>query len=163
MTFKTTGLEFLALAAIWGSSFLFMRIGGAEFGVVATAGVRVAIGALVLLPLLWFSGHWAELQRNALPVLFIGTLNSALPFALFAYAVTSITTGLSGILNATVPLFGALIAWVWLKDRPRPSRILGLVIGFGGIALLAKDSASFKPGGSGWAVLACLLAAVCYG
>jgi len=163
MTFKTTGLEFLALAAIWGSSFLLMRIGGAEFGVVATAGVRVAIGALVLLPLLWFSGHWAELQRNALPVLFIGTLNSALPFALFAYAVTSITTGLSGILNATVPLFGALIAWVWLKDRPRPSRILGLVIGFGGIALLAKDSASFKPGGSGWAVLACLLAAVCYG
>jgi drug/metabolite transporter (DMT)-like permease len=163
MTFKTTGLEFLALGAIWGSSFLFMRIGGAEFGVVATAGVRVAIGALVLLPLLRFSGHWAQLQRNALPVLFIGTLNSALPFALFAYAVTSITTGLSGILNATVPLFGALIAWVWLKDRPRPSRILGLVIGFGGIALLAKDSASFRPGGSGWAVLACLLAAVCYG
>ncbi len=163
MTFKTTGLEFLALAAIWGSSFLFMRIGGVEFGVIPTAGVRVAIGALVLLPLLWFSGHWAALQRNALPVLFIGTLNSALPFALFAYAVTSITTGLSGILNATVPLFGALIAWAWLKDRPRPSRILGLVIGFGGIALLAKDSASFKPGGSGWAVVACLLAAVCYG
>lgn len=163
MTFKTTGLEFFALAAIWGSSFLFMRIGGAEFGVVATAGVRVAIGALVLLPLLRLSGHWADLQRHALPVLFIGTLNSALPFALFAYAVTSITTGLSGILNATVPLFGALIAWGWLKDRPRPSRIVGLVIGFGGIALLAKDSASFKPGGSGWAVVACLLAAVCYG
>ena len=100
MTSKTTWLEFLALAAIWGSSFLFMRIGGVEFGVIPTAGVRVAIGALVLLPLLWFSGHWPALQRNALPVLFIGTLNSALPFALFAYAVTSITTGLSGILNA---------------------------------------------------------------
>jgi drug/metabolite transporter (DMT)-like permease len=163
MTFKTTGLEYLALAAIWGSSFLFMRVGGAEFGVVATAGVRVTIGALLLLPLLAFSGHWSSLRRHLWPVLFIGTLNSALPFALFAYAVTSITTGLSGILNATVPLFGALIAWGWLKDRPGPSRVLGLVIGFAGIALLARDSASFKPGGSGWAVLACLLAAICYG
>ncbi|MBL8339471.1 MAG: DMT family transporter [Rhodoferax sp.] len=163
MTSKTLPLEYLALAAIWGSSFLFMRVGGAEFGVVATAGMRVIVASVLLLPMLWFSGHWDSLRRNAARVLYIGTLNSALPFALFAYAVTSISTGLSGILNATVPLFGALIAWLWLKDRPGPSRVLGLVIGFTGIALLAKDSASFKPGGSGWAVLACLLAAICYG
>ena len=155
-------VEFVALAAIWGSSFLFMRLGGAEFGVMATAGMRVLIGALVLIPILWFSGHWNVLRRHATPILFAGMLNSGLPFALFAYAVTSISTGLSGILNATVPLFGAIVAWLWLNERPGHSRILGLAIGFTGVVLLAADKASFKLGGSGWAVLACLLATVCY-
>ncbi len=156
-------IEFVALAAIWGSSFLFMRLGAAQFGVIATAGVRVAIGAAVLLPILVWSGHWVSLRNNAARILAIGLLNSALPFALFAYAVMSISTGLSAILNATAPLFGALIAWAWLKDRPNAWRILGLAIGFAGVVLLAIDKASFKPGGTGWAVLACLLGTVCYG
>lgn len=160
---KTLLAEFIALAAIWGSSFLFMRLGGGEFGVMATAGVRVAIGAAVLAPLLWFSGHWGALRQRAATILFVGMLNSGLPFVLFAYAVTSISTGLSAILNATVPLFGALIAWAWLRDRPGGTRILGLVVGFAGVVLLAGDKASFKPGGTGWAVLACLLATLCYG
>jgi drug/metabolite transporter (DMT)-like permease len=163
MTRQSVALEYLALAAIWGSSFLFMRLGGVEFGVIPTAGVRVMIGALVLVPILLAKGQWASLRDNAAPVLFVGTLNSALPFVLFAYAVTSISTGLSGILNATVPLFGAIIALLWLRDRLGPARIAGLVIGFIGVALLAKDSASFKAGGSGWAVVACLLASLCYG
>ena len=156
-------IEFVALAAIWGASFLFMRLGAGEFGIVPTAGVRVAIASAVLLPLLWFSGHWPAFKRNAARILFIGLLNSALPFALFAYAVMSISTGLSAILNATVPLFGAVIAWWWLKDRLSRTRVLGLVIGFTGVLLLAIDKASFKPGGTGWAVLACLLATLCYG
>ena len=159
---KSVPLEFVALAAIWGSSFLFMRVGGVEFGALPTAGMRVTIGAAVLIPVLWFSGHWGALRKGAGQILFIGLLNSGLPAALFAYAVLSISTGLSAILNATVPLFGALIAWFWLKDRPGSSRILGLVVGFAGVVLLAGDKASFKPGGTGWAVLACLLAAVCY-
>lgn len=160
---STVLFEYLLLAALWGSSFLFMRIGGTEFGVLPTAGVRVSIGALVLLPLLWFSGHWSALRRRAAPILFVGMMNSGLPFAFFAYAVTSISTGLSGILNATVPLFGAIIAWVWLGDRPDGSRIVGLAVGFAGIVLLAWDKASFHAGGSGWAVLACLAATLCYG
>lgn len=156
-------MEFLALAAIWGSSFLFMRLGGAEFGVIPTAGVRVIIGALVLMPLLWASGQWSALRERAATILLIGILNSALPFVLFAYAVSSISTGLSAILNATVPLFGALVAWWWLKDRPNNSRILGLVVGFIGVLMLSYDKASFKAGGTGWAVLACLLATFLYG
>ena len=163
MTRTSTVIEFLALAAIWGSSFLFMRLGGTEFGIVATAGVRVLIGAAVLIPLLWASGQWGDLRRNARPILLIGMLNSALPFVLFAYAVSSISTSLSAILNATVPLFGALVAWWWLKDRPDNGRILGLVIGFMGVLLLSYDKASFKVGGTGWAVLACLLATFLYG
>ena len=159
---KSLMVEFVALGAIWGSSFLFMRLGGAEFGAVATAGVRVSIGALVLLPILWFSGQWDALRKQAAPILFVGLINSALPFALFAYAVLSISTGLSAILNATVPLFTAVVSWLWLKERPRNSRVLGLAIGFVGVLLLASDTASFKPGGTGWAVLACLLACVSY-
>jgi drug/metabolite transporter (DMT)-like permease len=158
--------DFLLLGAIWGSSFLFMRNAVVEFGPLPTAAVRVSIAAAFLLPLLWWRGLGPHLRQHWKAVMVIGVLNSALPFVCFAFALLSITTGLSAILNATVPLFGALIAWLWLNDRLAGSRVLGLVIGFGGIALLAWDQASFKPNASGiapaWAVLASLLACVCY-
>ncbi len=160
-------VDFTLLAAIWGSSFLFMRIAAVEFGAMPTAAVRVAIAAAVLWPLLLLRGHGPQLRRHWKPVFTIGLLNSGIPFALFSFALLSITTGLAAVLNATVPLFGALIAWAWLKDRPTASRSLGLAIGFVGVALLAGDKASFKPDASGdapgWAVLACLLACVFYG
>ena len=160
-------VDFVLLAAIWGSSFLFMRLGAVEFGALPTAAVRVAIAAAFLLPLLWLRGLVPELRRKWKAVFLIGVLNSGIPFACFAFALLSITTGMSAILNATVPLFGALIAWLWLKDRPTGTRVLGLAVGFAGVAMLAWDKASFKPDASGvapgWAVLACLLATLCYG
>lgn len=159
--------RFVVLAALWGSSFLFMRMGAQEFGALPTAGLRVAIAALFLLPLLLWRGLGPQLVRHWKKILFIGVFNSALPFACFSFALLSISTGLSAILNATVPLFGALVAWAWLKDRPNGSRIVGLVLGFVGVALLAWDKASFKPDAaglsSGWAVLACLAACLSYG
>jgi drug/metabolite transporter (DMT)-like permease len=159
-------VDFVLLAAIWGSSFLFTRMAAVEFGPVPTAGLRVAIAATSLAPLLWLRGLTPVLRRNWRPILVVGLLNSAIPFACFAFALLAITTGLSAILNATVPLFGAVVAWLWLKDRPTPARVLGLVIGFGGIAMLAWDHATFRPDASGvapgWAVLACLLATLCY-
>jgi drug/metabolite transporter (DMT)-like permease len=159
---KTFFAEFIALAAIWGSSFLFTRIAAAEFGIFATAALRVMIASVVMLPVLMWSGHWDAFRQHAKPILLVGLLNSGIPFALFAYAVLSISTGLSAILNATTPLFGALVAWLWLKDKLSASRMIGLVVGFVGVALLAGDGASFKPGGTGWAVLACLGATFCY-
>jgi drug/metabolite transporter (DMT)-like permease len=160
-------IDFILLAAIWGSSFLFMRLGTVEFGALPTAAVRVAVASLFLLPLLWLRGLGPQLRQHWKPVFVIGILNSGIPFACFSFALLSITTGMSAILNATVPLFGALIAWLWLRDRPTGSRVAGLVIGFAGVALLAWDKASFKPDASGvapgWAVLACLLATFCYG
>ncbi|MET0312235.1 MAG: DMT family transporter [Burkholderiaceae bacterium] len=164
---KTWIVDFLLLAAIWGSSFVFMRIATVEIGALPTAAVRVAIAAAFLAPLLWMRGLAPQLRAKWKPIFFVGVLNSGIPFACFSFALLAITTGLSAILNATVPLFGALVAWVWLKDRPAGSRILGLVVGFAGVALLAWDKASFKPDASGiapgWAVLACLLATFCYG
>ena len=162
-------LEFLALGALWGASFLFMRLGAADFGPLATAGLRVSIAAVALLPLLAWPGVWRDLKARALPILAVGVLNSAVPFALFSYAVLHISTGLTSILNATVPMTGALVAWVWLKERPGASRLLGLLIGFGGVALLVIG----KSGLGGWlrassadallAMGACLLATLCYG
>ena len=159
--------EFVLLGALWGASFLFMRLGAAEFGALPTAGMRVAIAALFLLPLLMLRGQWRALSTHWKKIFVLGMLNSGIPFALYAYALLSITTGLSSLLNATVPLFGALIAWLWLKDRPHGIKIMGLLIGFAGVAMLAWGKASFKPNASGlvtgWAVLACLGACLCYG
>lgn len=159
-------IDFVLLAAIWGASFLFMRLAVVDFGPVATAFVRVSIAALFLLPLVLARGLGPVLRRHWLPIGLVGLLNSGIPFLLFSFALLSITTGLSAILNATVPLFGAIVAWLWLRDRPGGSRILGLVVGFAGVAMLAWDKASFKPAASGvasgWAVLACLGATVCY-
>ncbi|TWO73033.1 DMT family transporter [Caenimonas sedimenti] len=158
--------DFVLLAAIWGSSFLFMRYAVVDFGALPTAFVRVLIAALFLLPLLWLRGHVAELRQHWKKIAVIGVLNSGIPFALFSFSLLAITTGLSAILNATVPLFGALVAWWWLKDKPTGSRVLGLAIGFAGVALLAWDKASFKADNGGiapaWAVLACLVATKCY-
>ncbi|PKO41803.1 MAG: EamA family transporter [Betaproteobacteria bacterium HGW-Betaproteobacteria-3] len=160
-------IDFVLLAAIWGSSFLFMRLAVVEFGALPTAAVRVAIAAAFLLPILLWKRQGAVLVRHWKPVFLVGLLNSGIPFACYAFALLYITTGLSAILNATVPLFGAVVAWLWLRDRPNASRALGLVIGFAGVALLASGKASFKPDASGvasgWAVVACLVATLCYG
>lgn len=155
--------EFILLAALWGASFLFMRLGAQEFGPLPTAFLRVSIGSLFLLPILILQGKLPLLRQHHRPVLLVGTINSAIPFACFSYAVLYISTGLSAILNATAPLFGALIAWFWLKDKLTLWQMLGLVIGFLGVTLLTWDSASVRDEGSILAVLACLLASVCYG
>ena len=155
--------ELLALAALWGASFLFTRMSAAAFGPIALVAVRVTGAALFLLPLLLWRGQVGELRRHWRAIFVVGLTNSALPFLLFGYAALSFTAGLSAIFNAAAPLFGALIAWLWLKDRLTPMRIAGLVIGFAGVLWLAWDKARFNPGGSGWAVLACVAATLLYG
>ena len=89
-----------------------MRIAAVEFGALPTAAVRVTIAALFLLPLVWLRGLLPELKKHWRKVFLVGVLNSGIPFACFAFALLSITTGLSSILNATVPMFGALVAWL---------------------------------------------------
>jgi drug/metabolite transporter (DMT)-like permease len=156
-------LELISLAALWGASFLFMKLGAAEFGPVALSFVRVAGASALLLPLLAYQGQMPALRRHWPAILVVGITNSAVPFLCFNYAALSINAGLSAVFNATSPLFGAVIAWLWLKDRLTPARIAGLVIGFAGVLWLVWDQAAFKPGGSGWAVLACLGGTVFYG
>jgi drug/metabolite transporter (DMT)-like permease len=155
--------ELVSLSMLWGGSFLLMRMGAAEFGPVVLAALRLIGASLLLLPLLLWRGQWPALRQHWRPIFWVGVTNSALPFVCFAYAALSISAGLMAIFNAATPLFAAVIAWWWLKDKLTPLRIAGLVIGFIGVAWLAWDKASFKPGGSGWAVLACLVASLLYG
>lgn len=159
--------ELLLLAALWGASFLFMRVGAPEFGPAALVFVRVAGAAALLLVLLGLRGQLAELRRHWRPLAVVGIANSALPFAGFTIAALVLEAGLSGIFNATAPLWGALIAWAWLGDRPSRWRGAGLAIGFAGVLLLAGDRGSFKPGSHGVSpalgVLACVAATLCYG
>ncbi len=159
--------ELLTLAALWGGSFLFMRMGAGEFGAVPLAAVRVAGAAVLLMPLLVWHGAWGALRARWRAIAVVGLSNSALPFVCFAFAAQSITAGLASIFNAAAPLFGAAIAWLWLNDRLSRSRIVGLAIGLGGVLWLAwrnvNQEAAFKPGGSGWAIVACLVATVLYG
>lgn len=164
--------EFVLLAALWGASFLFMRLGAAEFGAIPTAGLRVGLAALFLLPTLLVRGVWTDLRRHARPILLVGLLNSAMPFALFAFAVVHIPTGLTAILNATVPMTGALVAWLWLGERPDASRTLGLVIGFAGVALLVMGKSGVDASGLSMdtpstmpliAMGAVMAATLCYG
>jgi drug/metabolite transporter (DMT)-like permease len=156
-------VELFVLAAIWGGSFLFMRMAAPEFGPVALITLRVGIAALVLVPVLALRRRLPALRGKLLHVLVVGAINSALPFCLLAYATLSVTAGMASILNATSPLWGAVVAHVWLKDRLTGSRVLGLVLGFAGVVFLVWGRASFKAGGGGLAVVAALGATLSYG
>ena len=100
--------ELIALAALWGASFLFMRIAAPAFGPVALAALRVAGAALFLVPLLALRGQMPELVRHWRPIAVVGVTNSALPFLCFTYAALSINAGLSAIFNSATPLFAAV-------------------------------------------------------
>ncbi len=159
--------QLVLLAALWGASFLLMRVGAADFGPVALSFVRVAVAGLVLLPVLAWQGQVAALRRHWRPILLVGLVNSALPFVAFSVAALVLSAGLSAIFNATAPLWAAVIGHLWLKNRLVPKRWLGLAIGFAGVLGLAFGKASLQPGTHGVSpavgVAACLGATVLYG
>jgi len=160
-------IELLILAAIWGASFLFTRLAVPTWGPWAVAGARVALAAIALVPLGLMTRRWGDLQGKWKVLLLIGLISSALPFYLYSLAAQSIQVGLSSILNATTPLWAAAIARIWLGDRLSGSRIVGLVLGLGGVAWLAADQVGLAEGAEASramvAIAACLLATFCYG
>jgi drug/metabolite transporter (DMT)-like permease len=134
--------DLVLLGAIWGASFLFMRVAAPEFGPVALIAVRVALAAALLLPLLVWRGLARELLARPGQLVIVGTLNSALPFTLLAYATLTLTSGFVSVLNATVPLFTAMVAYLWLKDKLTRGQAIGLALGVAGVLLLAWDRIS---------------------
>jgi len=154
--------ELVVLAALWGGSFLFMRIAAPAFGPLALAFVLVAGAALFLVPPLAVRGELAALWAHWSTIAVVGVMNSGLPFLCFSYAALSITAGLSAILNSATPLFAAMLAWLWLGERMTALRIVGLVGGVAGVVWIGWDKADFKPGGSAWAIAACLVATMSY-
>jgi len=156
-------LQVLILSAIWGSSFLFMRLAAPAFGPVPLVLFRTALAALCLSPWLLRSDYRTLFRRHAGALLFVGVMNSAVPFSLLSFAMLSLEAGFTSLINATTPLFTALVGWAWYRFPLRRLQVLGLALGFAGVLVLAWGRMSFKPGGSGWAVLAGLAACVCYG
>ncbi len=153
----------LILAAVWGGSFLFMRLAVGELGPLPMMGLRTLCAGLLLLPLLIIQKKLPLLIERWRPIAIVGIFNSALPFVLFAYATQSIPSGTMSIINAVTPLWGAAIAWVWLKDVLPPMRMLGLFVGFAGIVVLVWDKLTFGASGSALAVAAGVAAPIFYG
>lgn len=156
-------VDLVALGFLWGASFLFMRIAGPEFGAFALVEVRVAIAAAVLLPLLLIRGQGKGLAENWLPLGILGLHNTALPFLLLTWATLFLSAGIAGILNATAPIFAAIIAWLWLGERLTISRSAGLLVGTVGVWLLVRDKVGASMGDTTLAVIAALCGAFLYG
>ncbi|MFT4191047.1 MAG: DMT family transporter [Comamonas sp.] len=155
--------EYLLLAAVWGTSFLFMQLSVQGWGVVPTVALRVIIAAATLLPWLVARRQGPVLRRHWRAIAIAGLVNPTLPFLFYAYALQSLPTGLASILNATTPLFGAVIAWAWLREQLAPSRMLGLFVGFVGVTALAWNGLDGLQGGAWLSMLVCLGAPLMYG
>ena len=151
----------VALAAIWGASFLFTRIAAPALGPVLTAEARTLIAGIALAIYFGFTGYNPEWRRWGRQYVVVGILTSGLPFLLWAYAALTLTAGLMSVLNATSPMWGALCSAVLLRERLTGRRIVGLLIGMVGVALVTRPEAGTAvPYG---AMAAALGAALCYG
>jgi drug/metabolite transporter (DMT)-like permease len=151
----------VSLAAIWGASFLFMRIVAPVLGPVVTAELRTLIAGIGLAAYFAVAGLSADWRRHARHYVVVGILSSALPFLLWAYAALSLSAGLLSVLNATAPMFGALCAAVVLHERLSGRRVAGLVVGVVGVALVTRpagDAALHYP-----AIVGALVACFSYG
>jgi len=155
---------FVALAAIWGASFLFIKVGVRDLAPLQVAWTRCAIGALVLL-------GWLAATRDALPrdrgllghLAVAGLLFCSVPFSLFAWAEQEVSSIVAGIYNAATPLMTILgVLALVPSERPTRERIAALLVGFAGVVVVLGPW-DVEGGGPVLAQLACLLAAGCYG
>jgi drug/metabolite transporter (DMT)-like permease len=152
--------ELILLSAIWGASFLFQRIASPAFGPVALVAIRIGIAAAILVPIAVTSGRLQHVRGRWGTVALIGSLNSAVPFCLFAYATLHVSAGIAAVLNGTVPLFTALVGVVVFRERLPGSKAAGVALGFCGLLILVGDKLTFRGGWSG--VAAGLAASLLY-
>jgi len=155
--------DLLVLAALWGGSFLFVRIAVPEFGPVPLIELRVGLAALLLTPLAIARGNVRAIAQRWPAVLLVGACNAAIPFVLYAYAAQALGAGFLSVANASTPVWGAVIGWLWLKDRLPRMRQAGLAVAMAGIVVLVWDKLGFREGGTGPAVLAAICAPMFYG
>lgn len=151
------------LAAIWGGSFLFIRIAAPVLGSIFLMAVRVALAAVGLLAYALTQASLPDFRKCWKQYLVIGALNNAIPFVLIANAVIDLNASLSAILNATTPLFTALVAAVWIGEPFGWRRGLGVVMGILGVVILVGFSPIPVSTKVLLAVAQSLLAALSYG
>jgi len=153
---------FALLGLIWGSSFLWIKIGLREIGPVTLVAFRLLFGLIGLLVVMGLQRQpFPRERRVILAYLGLSIFQTAMPFVLISWGETRIDSGLAAILNGTMPLFTIVIAHFWLQDDKLTwPRLVGLMVGFGGVVVLV--SRDLKPGGGFWGQLAVLVAAISY-
>lgn len=152
----------LALSAIWGSSYMFIKVGVRDFAPATLVDLRLALAACVLIGFITARGRVRGLRRALRPGAVVGTVGLAVPFLLISWGETHIDSGIAGVANASVPIFVALLALRFApSERVRGLRLGGLAIGLSGVAVVS----GVHPTGGAWAVagtLAVVLASLCY-
>lgn len=156
-------IKLLVLAAIWGASFIFIRVQAPVLGPIMTAELRVLITGIVLLgyfALIGFKSGWKEHWKH---YSLIGIVNCALPFSLYAFAGMHIPASYSVVINSTTPLFTALFSALWLGQRFTIQKAFAMLTGALGVALVAKVGPADLDEYALASIAACLVASACYG
>lgn len=155
-------VRLIALAALWGGSFLFMRVAVPYLGAVPTAVGRGLFATLGLGAALALMGYRPRLGRYLWPLLLLGVINSGIPFLMYALAAKVLPSGYSAIFNATTPLVATVVGALVFAESITPARIAAVLLGICGVAVLAQAG----PLDINTAVLAgmaaCFIATVCY-
>ena len=153
----------ILLSVLWGSAYFFAGVAVKELPPLTVVLVRVLLAAICLLPVFWYLDH--SLPRSFstwLPFFGMGLLNNVLPFGLIFAGQTQITVGLSSIINAMTPLFTVLIMATFQKERLTKNRVIGVLLGLIGVAVLKGYETPIN-GNQTFGILLCLAAAVSYG
>lgn len=154
----------LFLSVLWGGSFFFIEIALETVQPFTLVLIRVALAAAMLWAFLWWRGQRLPLPPGAARAyLVLALLNNAIPFSMFALAQEQITGGLASILNATTPIWGVLVAHLFTADeKATPNKVIGVLLGFAGVAVLIGMDFLGELGRGFLAQLACLAATLCY-
>ena len=149
--------ELLVLSVLWGGAYLFTRAAVPAFGPAPLVALRLGIAALVLLPILAWRGGLPQLWAQPRALLMVGVPFTALPFMLMTWGALHVTAGISAVLNATAPMFAALIAYFVMREPLGRWRVAGLVLGFVGVLwLMSGGPMSLRSGDGALAVAAVL-------
>lgn len=150
-------IELLVLSVLWGGAYLFTRAAVPAFGPAPLVSIRLGIAALMLLPIVAYRGSLSQLHARPLALFMVGVPFTALPFLMMTWGALHITAGLSAVLNATAPMFAALVGHFVLKERLGAWRSGGLLLGFAGVLILmGGGGVSWKTSHGPLAVLAVL-------
>lgn len=155
-------VRLLILAAIWGGAFLFIRIGAPILGPIILIEYRVGLAAIFLWGVAAILHKQLNLAQNWRHYLILGIFNAALPFTLYGYAALTLSASTLSILNATAPIWGALVGAVWMRHPLNGRTMLGLGMGIFGVALIVGFDHLTEPQGAGLAIVATLAATFCY-
>lgn len=156
-------IKLLFLAAIWGGSFIFMKVLAPVLGPIITSELRVFLAGVVLVFYCRFRDIPIDWKKNVKAYFWIGLFSSALPFAIFSFAALHIPASYSVIINAMSPLFSAWFSAIWLKERLSLAQVFGFALAFVGLAVLTglgpvEITPQFLT-----AAGICMIAPACYG